>query len=257
MFNIINHGSVIIGILNSLFLGLSLFFYQSLSNRKLALLDPVYFMLLSIIPIYTHKPEDIKVIFFAIGLVALMIFYLKTKFNSVICIIFLYIFIAALYTGQIINSPFSFQSNRIIYSDNWTNLAIRRMQDEALYIPHTLRIIIFNGSVYLYVVLSKVAELFMIGNLATVLLIANMYPLVKGIILELSSFDKRKFLMILSILLISLTIVLSRSVNIFNTFYLLAPFLIYFIIQGLNLVNKKVYLMLIIFSIFIMNSPYK
>ena len=61
------------------------------------------------------------------------------------------------------------------------------MQDEALYIPHTLRIIIFNGSVYLYVVLSKVAELFMIGNLATVLLIANMYPLVKGIIFQQST----------------------------------------------------------------------
>lgn len=257
LLNIANHGSVITGILNIFFLSLILLFYQSFSNRKLSLVDPICFMLLGIIPIFIHKLVDIKVIFLAIGLVFLMIFYLKTKINFLISAIFLYSIIIALYTGQIINPPFSFQSDRLISSDNWTNLAIKRMQDEALYMPYTFRLIIFNGSVYLYVVLSKLVELFMIGNLATALLIANIYPLVKGIILELKSFDKRKFLMIFGMLLISFTIVLSRSVDVFNTFYLLAPFLIYFIIQGLYLVNKKIYLTLIIFSIFIMTSPSK
>lgn len=257
LLNIINHGSFVIGILNSLFLGLLLFFYQSFSVKKLASLDPVYFMLLGIIPIFVHQYEDIKVIFFAMGLTALMIIYLKTKINPLIYIIFLYIFITVLYVGRIFDPPFSFQSNRLIVSDNLTNVAIRRMQDEALYMPYTFRLIIFNCSVYLYVILSKVAELFMIGNLATVLLIANIYPLVKGLVSELKSFDRRKFFMISGVLLTSLTIVLGRSVDIFSAFYLMSPFLIYFMLQGLNLVNRKIYLLFVIFSIFIATSPYK
>ncbi|MDO8658172.1 MAG: hypothetical protein Q7K55_05500, partial [Candidatus Levybacteria bacterium] len=227
LLNIVNHGSPVIGILNSLFLGLLLFFYQSISGKKLALLDPIYFLLLGVIPIFTHKYEDIKVIFFAMGLVVLMILYLKTKINPLIYIIFLYIFITVLFVGQIINPPFLFQGNHLILSDNWTNTAIRRTQDEALYMPYTFRLMIFNGSVYLYIILSKVAELFMIGNLATVLLIANIYPLVKGLVSELKSFDRMKFSMLLGMLLISLTIVLGRSVDIFNAFYLMSPFLIY------------------------------
>ena len=129
------------------------------------------------------------------------------------------------------------------------------MNTESNYMPYIIRSVIFNPSVNFYVILSKLAGLFTLKNLYDSLLIANIYPLVIGLTLDLRNWNKSKTLLILCILLISLSMVVSRSVEINNTFILLSPFLIYFILRGLNSVNKKIYLALFIISIFISTSP--
>ncbi len=131
------------------------------------------------------------------------------------------------------------------------------MQKEALYIPYRIRLLIFNNSVYLYVILSKFTDLFMIKNISNTMLLANLYPLVKGIVLFIKSSDKKRAPIMLSFLLISFIAVTSRAIDIFNTFLLLSPFLVYFILLGIGFVNKKLYFLLFIVSILLINSPLK
>lgn len=256
--NILNHGNIWIGVLNTLLLGLSLYFFQNFSHQKISSIKSPYLILLGTIPLFNHYYENYILIFFAIGIILLFLIYLKIGLKYLLVfLIFLYMFVASLYAGEIIKFPFSLQGDRLIFNDNWTNLAITGMQREALYILYSLRLLIFNSSVYLYVMLSKMAELFMLKNLYDVLLVANLYPLFNGIILDLRSWKKQKLLIISSIFLISFTVVSSRAVDIFNTFLLMSPFLMYFILKGLGSINEKIYILLMIFSLFIVTSPFK
>jgi len=172
-----------------------------------------------------------------------------------ILIIVVYLLFVSLYASGLINPPFSLQPFLLIINDDWTNLYIAQMQTESMYMPYIIRSLLFNSSAHLYVMLSKMAGLFTLKNLYEALLIANIYPLVKGLTLDLKNWNKSKKLLIFCILLISLSMVVSRSVEITNTFLLLSPFLIYFVLRGLNSVNKIIYLALFVFSIVIATSP--
>lgn len=258
LLNILSHGQVWIGALNTLMLALSILLFQNYSHQKISSIKSLYIILLGAIPLFNHYYENYILIFFTIGIILLFLMYLKLKFKYLLTtIILLYIFIASLYAGEILKFPFSFQGDLLIFNDNWTNQAISEMSKDALYLPYPIRPLIFNSSVYIYVIFSKTAELFMLKNLYDVLLIANLYPLFKGIILDVRFWDRRKLLMIVCIFLIPFTVVISRSVDIFNTFLLLSPFLMYFILKGFGSINKRVYLLLIIFSLLVVTSPYK
>lgn len=256
--NIISCGSVLFGVFNSLLLTLALLFFQSYSGKKVLSIQFLLIALLGTVPLFTHYYKDIIIVFLAIGMILLFLIYTKIRFKFfLIFIIFLYIPIATLYAVEIIQLPLSFQSDWLIFNNIWTNQAIAEMQKEALYIPYSIRPIIFNKSVYLYVMLSKFTDLFTINNISNVLLLANLYPLTKGIILYLNPWDKKRSLIILSFFLISFIAVTSREVDVFNTFLLLSPFLVYFILLGISSINKKVYFSLIILSYFLITSPLK
>ncbi len=259
--NIINHGNILVGILNPLLLLFSIYFYLKFSGQKLLSFKSSFFVspliLIGAIPLFTQN-QDVFVILLAIITSLLFLYYLTSRFRKIVfLIIILYLLLSSFYTSGVIKLPFLFQNNQFILSDDWTNLYISRMQDEALYMPYKLRLIIFNGSVYFYVYLSKIAGLFTFKNLYDVLLVANLYPLAKGLILDLKDWNRSKTLIILSMLLVSFITVSSRSVDILKTFTLLSPFLIYFILRGFNSMNKILYLVLFILSIVIAISPYK
>ncbi len=256
LLNIIIHGHIWIGILNTLLLISSLYLFQIFSHQKISSIKFPFILLLAIIPIFIHDYENPISIVFTLGIILLFLIYIKTKFNYLLPFFFLYLFIASLYAGGIIKLPFLFHADSLIFNDHWTNDAISGMAKEALYLPHSIRPLIFNNSVYLYVLLSKTAELFMIKNLYDVLLIANLYPLIQGIILDLKSLDKEKKVIFFSIFLVSFTVVSSRAINIFDTFLLISPFLIYFILKGFNYINWKAYTLLMILSFFVATSPF-
>lgn len=256
--NIISHGSLLSGVLNTLLLGLVLLFFQNFSGKKILSIRFPLIVLLGAIPLFTHYYKDIIIFFFAIGMIILFLLYIKIKFKIILSfIIFLYIAIAALYIGEIIRIPLSFQSDRLLFSDTRTNLAIIDIQKQALYIPYRIRLLIFNDSIYIYVILSKLADLFMIKNISNVLLLANLYPIVLSLILYLKSRDTRKILIFTSFLIISFIVVTSRVIDIFNTYLLLSPFLVYFILLGVDFVNKKLYFFLIILSLLLIYNPLK
>ena len=258
--NVINHGNIIIGILNTLLLFFSVYLYFKFSHQKLSFTKFPHqgfslIILIGAIPLFT-RANDILFILIAIGISLLTIFYLTTRFKKIsILIIVIYLITASFYASGLIKPPFSFQINLLIFNDDWTNLYITQMKTESQYMPYLIRSIIFNPSAHFYVMLSKIAGLFTLKNLYDALLIANIYPLVKGLTLDMKNRNKSKTFLIFCTLLISLSVVISRSVKIDNTFILLSPFLIYFILRGLNSVNKKIYLAFFVISLFVAASP--
>lgn len=261
LLNIIIHSNILIGTLNTLLLFLSIAFYLKSSQQKLSSIRTLNFIsplifLIGVIPIFSHN-YNIFVVLLAIGICALLLLYFSiSRFkNMLIFIILFYILVASLYANELIKLPFSLQSNQLIFSDNWVNLYISQMQNEALYVPYKIRLLLFNGSVYFYVLLLKMTSLYTFKNLYDILLIANLYPLIKGFILDLKDWNKSKTLIILCMILISFITVISRRVDTFNTFVLLSPFLMYFILKGFKSINKITYIILFILSIIIATTP--
>jgi len=188
--NIINHGNILIGVLNTLLLFFSIYFYIKFSHQKLSFtrfpqLGSPLAILIGAIPLFT-RANDILILFFAIGFCGLILFYLTTRFKKIsILIIVVYLLFVSLYASGLINPPFSLQPFLLIINDDWTNLYIAQMQTESMYMPYIIRSLLFNSSAHLYVMLSKMAGLFTLKNLYEALLIANIYPLVKGLTLDL------------------------------------------------------------------------
>ncbi|OGE64796.1 hypothetical protein A3I48_00540 [Candidatus Daviesbacteria bacterium RIFCSPLOWO2_02_FULL_36_7] len=250
--NILNHGNILIGILNTLLLFFVINFYLKFSHQNF---NSPLVIFIGAIPLFT-RANDILVIFIAIGICLLILFYLTTKFKKIaISIIVMYLLIVSFYANGLIRPPFIFQPHLLISSDDWTNLYITQMKTESQYMPNIIRSLIFNPLVHFYVMLSKVAGLFALKNIYGALLIANIYPLVKGLSLDLKNWNKSKTLLIICMLLISSIMVVSRSEEVNNTFLLMSPFLIYFILRGLDSVNKIIYIALFVFSIVVATGP--
>ncbi len=254
--NIIIHGHILIGVLTSFLFALSLFFFENFSQQKLSSIKFPYLIFLAIMPVFIHYYDKPILIIFSIDIISLFLIYLKTKFYYLLPLIFLSIFIGSMYATEIIKPPFLFHPDSLIFNDHWTNEAIAGMPKGALYLPHSIRPLVFNSSVYFYVLISKTAELFMIKNLYDVLLFANLYPLIKGVILDFRSWNRQKTIISLCIFTVAFTTVSSRAVDIFNTFLLMSPFLTYFILRGLGFINRKIYILFLIFSLFIVTSPF-
>lgn len=247
--------NVYTAILNIALLFSSIYFYLSVSNMRINSIKNPLFILLAGIPLFTHH-IDTPFILLAIGLTILLIAFLKSKSNKFFgIIIFLYIGFASLYVSGLIKFPFLFQRNLFITSDNFQSLYIAQMRSEALYLPYQLRRLIFNQSIFLYVALSKMAGLFALKNFYDVLLIANLYPMITGIVLDIKSWNHSRAFIIFSVLVASFVMVFSRSVNIFNDFILFAPFIVYYIFRGFESTNKKIYLLLFILSLIVVTSP--
>lgn len=262
LLNIINHGNILTGILNTFSLFLSIYFYlkftdQELSFIKFTYLGSPFIILIGATPLFTRE-NDILIITIAIGISLLAIFYLKTIFKKIsILIIIIYLLFVSFYANGLIKPPFSFQAHQLVFNDDGINVYISQMEMESQYMPYIIRSIIFNPLIHFYVMFSKLASLFTIKNLHSALFIANIYPLVKGLTLDFKSWNKSKTLLICCTLLISFSMIISRSVEIINinTFILLSPFLTYFILRGLSFVNKLIYLTLFVISIIIATSP--
>lgn len=260
LLNIVNHGNVLIGFLNTLLLFLSILFYLKLSSQKLSLIKSLNFIspllfLVAGIPIFTHN-YNFFTLFWALGLCLLLLLYSSSSYKKMLTLVIIfYVLVASFFVNGLIKLPFSPQSQRFIFSDDWIRLYISRMQDEALYVPYKIRLLIFNGSVYSYILLSKMASLFIFKNLYGLLFIANLYPLLQGLILDLKDWNRSKTLIVLCILLISFVTVISRTIDIFDAFILSAPFFVYFILRGINSINKIIYLLLFVLSIVIASSP--
>lgn len=248
--NIFNHVNILIGVLNTLLLFALILFYLKCSSQKLSSLKSPLIIFFCAIPLFTNNHE-IFVILLTAGIIPLFLFYLNTKYKTVpFLLILLYLILASFYVNGIIKFPFLFH-NQFISTDDWTNLYISQMQHEALYMPYRIRLLLFNNSVYFYVLLSKMSDFLTFKNFYDTLLIANLYPLVMGIILDLKSWDKPKTLMILCMLITILAAVSSRTVYTFDSFTLMSPFLMYFILKGFNSVHKISYILLFVFGLIV------
>jgi len=260
LLNIVNHGNILIGSLNTFLLFLSIYFYLKFSHQKLLFFkplnfNPLLFVLIGVTPLFIRE-NNVFILLIAVVFNLIILSYLTTRFKRIFAlIIVVYILVASFYASGLIKFPFLFQTNLLIFNDNWINLYITQMKAESQYMPHIMRVMIYNPLVVFYVMLSRVAGFFTLKNFYDTLLIANIYPLIKGFILDLNDWNRSKTLLVFCILLLSLGMLVSRSVEINNTFILLSPFLVYFILRGLNSINKKLYLVLFVISMLVATSP--
>ncbi len=253
--NLILHRDISVGVLNTLLLFLSVYFYLNFSAQKLRDVKSPYLILLGGIPLFTYH-FDLFILSLAVGAALLLVGNTVIRFKiPLIVAIFAYFTLASLYMNGTLKLPFIFSGELLIFFDDKAAPYIPLMQKQALYLPHKIRDLVFGDLVYLSVMLSKAAGLFTLKNLYDVLLVANLYPLTQGLISDLKTWNKSKTIIITVILLVSLLSSLSRGVHIFNVFIILSPFFLYFILRGFSSINKTVYVILFILSLIIAASP--
>lgn len=253
--NIVNHKNVVVAILNTLFLYTSIYYYLKFSNKKFSSYKFTSIILLATMPLILKNTNPL-IILLGIGTNLLLLFYLTTKYKKILLLVLLvYLLFTSFYAGGLIKLPFSLQNSLFIFKDNWTIYYIDQMRAESLYVPYRLRLLIFNSSVYLYVLFSKVVGLLTLKNFYDAFLLANIYPFIKGLISFFRKWDSSKSLMTLAVFVILFGSCMSRSIDTTNTYILLFPFLLFFIIRGLGSLNKKIYYVLYILSLVIALSP--
>jgi hypothetical protein len=236
---------------------LSAFFYELLTEKKLKDVKLEYLVILGSIPLFSFYPQNLKILIISIFLLTLLLIYFKFRNITLGLLTICLVFFFALYISKIVNFPFSISKDLLIYSDRWSNQAISSLQTEALYLPYKLRYLVFNKSIYIYTLMSNIAELFTIKNICGILLLANIYPLLRGLTSYFKNRYKKGLIFYGYPLAVLLATGISRSANNTATFLLLSPYLLLFTLLGYEKINRKIYFLLIILSYFLLTSPIK
>jgi hypothetical protein len=257
---LVNQGNITNAIFNTFLLTFSIYFHYRLTHQK-----PSFYkylthgtplvILIGAIPLFTRE-SNLLVLLSAIGISLLFSVYLSTKHKKVfLAVVAIYLLFAGFYAGGLITPPFSIHPNLLISNDNWTMAYLTQMKTESQYMPYVAREMIFNPLINLYVMLSKIAGLYLLKNLYGALLLVNIYPLIVGLKLDLKQWKISEIFPYFCILFVSLSVALSRSVEINNTFLLLSPPLIYFVLKGIGSINKNIYIFLFLLSVIVATSP--
>ena len=265
LLNVYSHGNLIVGILNSVLLFFSIYLHSRYRSQEFYLFrfpksNSHLGILIAAMPIFSRS-NDILTLLLAIGLCLLL--YLcgwqcKSERSHKIFLIILtavYLIVASLLSTRLIKIPFTVDYNQLIINDDWIIYYINKMRAESLYLPYNLRFIIFSPSIILYVILQKIANIFSLENLYQSLLLVNIYPLIVGSAISLKRWTRINTLMVLYMFVILITTAVARNVDVPKTFILLSPLLMYIVLEGLNKVDKRIYLALFIVSIIFAFQP--
>lgn len=252
--NLFYHHNLLAALLNSLTLSLSVYFFQSYLTSKKSPFNTILIISLGTIPLFYYKPTD-----WIISLLSLSIlgfFYLYRKYSSRYLIIIggLILFLGNLYSGGIIKYPIKLEYSQLIFHSPEINFNLEKHQQDALFIPYQARLIVYSKLIYIYALLTNLFNFLTLINLADILLIANLYPFFIGIskIFKLEKSFRKIFLTTFSIA--ALTIGIDRSTDKFQSLYLLGPIFIILILIGAQTINKKKYIALWFFSLFLLIS---
>lgn len=246
------HQNLLISLLNAFTLGLSVYLFQA---RQL--LSPFNIFLvtsLSLIPLFNYAPTNIY--FSLLPLFSLGFFYLYKMFPRKLVIVIwgVFLLIGNLYFSEIVKYPLNIQSHQLIFSSPETNYNIDRHQKDALLIPYKARLIIYSKLIFVYVFLTNLFSSLNLKNLSDVLLLANLYPLFVGIYNIFKQKNEFTNICITGFAVTALTLGIDRSTDRFQIF-LLGPLIVLLILLGTQAINKKIYIILWILSIFIYISP--
>lgn len=207
-------------------------------------------LLLPAAPFFRYEPPLLMFILFPFLTFFTLILVIRNKYKLWIPILgFLYILIASLFISGIITWPFHFQIDHTILANKHISDAILQHQQDALYLPFKLRPALFNGLVYIYFSLTHAFYFVTFSNLYDLFLLANLYPLVVGLInlVKNHAFPERLF--ILGGIGTTLAVIgFSRSVPESSILFVTSPLLIYLILIGLKEINIKWYLALLVIS---------
>ncbi len=253
--NYFSHHHLFISLINSLTLGLAIYLFQNFLNLKKSIFNNFLILSSGLIPLFFYSSNYI--FFSFLPLTTLGLFYLYKKFPAkfILLIWILFLLLANLYLGEVIKYPFQIQHSQLIFNSPEVNYHLNRHQEDALFIPYRLRLLLYSKLIYVYALLTNFFDFLNLKNLYDVLLLANLYPIFIGsykIFIEKGRF---KYLIFSSFFVTILTSGVDRSADKFQSLYLLAPIFIYLILKGSQHINKKVYLILWALSFYIFINP--
>ena len=166
------------------------------------------------------------------------------------------VFWGSLLAGKIVSWPAAVDRTRLVFDIPTYKDAVRLHQRDARYVPFPVRRLLFNPSVYTYILGNNFFRFLTLENLMGSLLLANLYPLGLG----LAAFFRRPedfprpFRVFLLLLFLQITV--SRSPDKFNSLYVWFPLLAYLILRGARDVRLKAYFLLLLISIiFVLPRP--
>jgi hypothetical protein len=238
-----------LGINLLILIGTFLIFDKGLSKKYISTFTLLVLSLLTA-PLFHYQSP--KLIFNIFPFLTLLILFLILRTKSKILVLnlgLLYILLISLFVNGIIAYPFHFQIDNTILIDQHISDAIFQHQHDALYLPFRLRPILFNGTVYLYFLLTHAFYFLSFSNLYNIFLIANFYPLITGLIKLIRQRSPEKFFILGSITIAYVVIGFSRSVQEIHSLFIISPLFIYLILLGLKELNIKLYLTLLALSL--------
>jgi len=157
--------------------------------------------------------------------------------------------VGTLYTTRVITKEMTVDKVKLIFDMPTISDSIKKHQSDAIYIPYKLRLVLFNGSVYIYQILRNIAHFWSLDNINKIVLLANLYPIILGL-KQLINKQKKLFLILLFGLVVnSVVIGLNKMVDARGSTYLILPILIYFFIKGIGKVNLKIYLAMLFLNL--------
>lgn len=255
LLNFFYHHNLLVSLLNCLILGLSIYLFQHLIDRKKTYFNFFFITSLGLVPLFNYIHNYALIAF--VPIFSLIILYWYKYFPKwYILVVWTIVFILGnLYSGEVIKYPFEIQTTQLIFNSPEINYHINRHQEDALYIPYKLRQIIYSQTIYIYALLTNFFDFLNLKNLYQVLLLANLYPLFIGIYKVFRNENRFKSLFIVTFVATILVCGVDRSPDKFQSLYPLSPFLIYLILLGADSINKKLYLFLLLLSVFILINP--
>lgn len=253
--NLFTHQNLFASFVNSLTLGLSVYFFQNLLNLKRGLFHYFILFLSGLIPIFLYAPVNVFFSFFPLLILGIIYLYNRNP-NKLFLVMFGFIlFVGILYCGEVIKFPFEIQQMQLIYNSPEVNYNLTRHQEDALFLPYKMRLIVYSKLIYLYALLTNFFDFLNLKNLYEILILANLYPLFIGIYKVIRENQKLKFLIITAFLITLFIAGLDRSPDKFQSLYLLGPIFLYLILVGSQFINRKIYLTFWLLSLFLYINP--
>lgn len=252
--NLLTHQHLLTSLLNSLILGLSVLLFKDYLVKSPSAFNLFLIISLAFIPLFSYLPDNQFISFLPLISLAFLFMHKRRESKMLILAFSLFFLIGNVYLSGIIQFPFYFESSQLIINSPELNLNILRHTQDALFLPYQARLIMYSKSIYFYAFLSNLFSFLTLRNLYDVLLIANLYPLFIGFFNFLKE-EKFRYFCIIALLITALMTGLDRSTDKFQSIYLLSTFFIYMILVGVRNLNKKLYIILFLISIFILISP--
>lgn len=256
LINLLSHHPLLISITNSSSLGLSVYLFTKNLNLKLTLFVSLIIISFGLMPLFHFSPTYEVISLLNLFLLFLLYLYINLHKKYLILTIWgMLLLFGNIYSGEIIKYPFNIQYSQLIFNSPEINFHINRHQQDALFIPYKIRLVVYSKLIYVYALLTNLFNFLNLKSLSDILLIANLYPLFIGIYKALKQKNKLRDIFIVGFLITALIAGVDRSTDKFQSLYLLGPIFIYLILLGLQSVNKKIYLSLWVLSLFILISP--
>lgn len=264
--NIFTHQQLWVSLTNSLIFILSWQLFKT-NFPDVNIPTPLVIITLGVIPMLNFQPEDPIVPISLILSLSLLILYHRISFFSkpLFIITTFFIIFSSLFGTRIIDSDFTFNKFQTIFSNELISLSINLHRGE-LNLPSFLESIVYNKqsllqtlvynklTVYLSYSVANLLNLINLKNLYDPLLIANLYPLTLGVYWYIRNFKQRKIILIWLIIILGIFSI-NKTFDKFSSLYVALPLILYFIFLGFSKIKPKIYLLLFIFSLFILLTP--